>query len=190
MEETRDRILQATASLMRKKGFKAVTTRAIAEEAGVNETTLFRHFGSKKGIVSALVDKYSYVPVFRQILGRAQLELEKDLLAVAEAYQQFMRDHGDMVMIALREAGAFEELDAKAALVPKEFRDSLMEYFATMEQKGLLRKTDIESQAMTFIWMNLGFYVSKSVYGDRVTKLDAQSFLHHSVITFARGLAP
>ncbi|MCD8508499.1 MAG: TetR/AcrR family transcriptional regulator [Bacillus sp. (in: Bacteria)] len=45
---TEDRILHAAIDLMEQKGFKAVTTREIAIEAGFSEMTLFRHFGTKK----------------------------------------------------------------------------------------------------------------------------------------------
>ncbi|GIP37023.1 TetR family transcriptional regulator [Paenibacillus sp. J31TS4] len=187
-EETRERILQATGLLMRRHGFKAVTTKAIAKEAGVNESTLFRHFGSKKGIVEALVQRYSYMPLFRGLLDRLEGDLERDLAQMANAYQSFMRQNGDMVILALRDAGAFEELDERAASVPKEFKDCLIDYFASMRERGLLGDTDLEAQAMGFIWLNLGFFLSRSLFGDRITTVDQERFLQHSVAAFARGL--
>jgi len=45
--ELRDRILEAAAQVYSETGFRGATTRRIAERAGVNEITLFRHFGSK-----------------------------------------------------------------------------------------------------------------------------------------------
>ena len=45
--ELRDRILEAAARVYSETGFRGATTRRIAERAGVNEITLFRHFGSK-----------------------------------------------------------------------------------------------------------------------------------------------
>jgi AcrR family transcriptional regulator len=43
----RERILNAAAKVYAETGFRGATTRRIAERAGVNEITLFRHFGSK-----------------------------------------------------------------------------------------------------------------------------------------------
>ncbi|WP_238403271.1 TetR/AcrR family transcriptional regulator [Paenibacillus mesophilus] len=189
-EDTRDKILNATASLMQKRGFKAVTTKAIAREAKVNETTLFRHFGSKKGIVEALVDQYSYLSTFEGVLNHVVWDLEKDLFTLSKAYQNFMLKNGDIVMIGLKEAGVIPELDEKAASIPRDFKQGLMRYFQLMREKELLRETELEAQAMSFIWLNLGFFVSRSVYGDRITKLDTDAFLLHSVSTFARGLKP
>lgn len=45
--QPRERILAAAAELYSETGFRGATTRKIAERAGVNEVTLFRHFGSK-----------------------------------------------------------------------------------------------------------------------------------------------
>jgi outer membrane protein len=48
---TRDHILAAAARLYGEHGFRGTTTRRIAEEAGVNEVTLFRLFGSKTALL-------------------------------------------------------------------------------------------------------------------------------------------
>jgi AcrR family transcriptional regulator len=53
-QETRSRILAAAAELFGERGYLGTTTSAIADAAGVNEVTLFRHFESKLGIVQAL----------------------------------------------------------------------------------------------------------------------------------------
>lgn len=49
-------LLQATAGLIMEKGLAGVTTREIAERAGSTERTLFKQFGSKEGLVTAVLD--------------------------------------------------------------------------------------------------------------------------------------
>ena len=51
MDETSQKIIDATMSLIRDKGYVATTTKDIARLAGVNECTLFRKFQNKKDIV-------------------------------------------------------------------------------------------------------------------------------------------
>jgi AcrR family transcriptional regulator len=53
--ELRDRILHAAATLYAETGYRGATTRRIAERAGVNEITLFRHFGSKTRLLHEAV---------------------------------------------------------------------------------------------------------------------------------------
>lgn len=52
--EIRDRILDAAARVYARHGYRGATTRLIANEAGVNEVTLFRTFGSKDQLFEEL----------------------------------------------------------------------------------------------------------------------------------------
>ena len=54
---SRERILEAAARVYSKHGFRGATTRLIAAEAGVNEVTLFRTFGSKGALLEAVLDE-------------------------------------------------------------------------------------------------------------------------------------
>ena len=51
--KTRDKILAASLVLFNQRGFGAVTTASIAEQAGILEGTLWYHFRAKKDILSA-----------------------------------------------------------------------------------------------------------------------------------------
>jgi AcrR family transcriptional regulator len=55
---SRERILEAAARVYAKHGFKGATTRLIAIEAGVNEVTLFRTFGSKGALLHAVLSQH------------------------------------------------------------------------------------------------------------------------------------
>jgi AcrR family transcriptional regulator len=61
-EETRQRILDAALKAFGEASFKAVTTRRIAQAAGVSLPTLQYYFGDKEGLyracAEALVDRY------------------------------------------------------------------------------------------------------------------------------------
>jgi AcrR family transcriptional regulator len=52
---TKDRILHAFLDLVNEHGYEGSTTRAVADAAGVNEVTLFRHFGDKASLARAAV---------------------------------------------------------------------------------------------------------------------------------------
>jgi AcrR family transcriptional regulator len=53
--DVRERILEAAAALYSNVGFRGTTTRRIAADAGVNEVTLFRHFGSKEALIREVI---------------------------------------------------------------------------------------------------------------------------------------
>jgi AcrR family transcriptional regulator len=54
-DETRWQILNAARDLLREQGFGAMSTRAVAERAGVGVGTVFLHFRDKGALVEALL---------------------------------------------------------------------------------------------------------------------------------------
>jgi len=56
--DIRDRILDAAKRVYEQHGFRGATTRLIAIEAGVNEVTIFRTFGSKAALFEALMQSH------------------------------------------------------------------------------------------------------------------------------------
>lgn len=51
----KDLILQKSLELFSNNGFKGTSTRSIANEAGVSEGLIFKHFKSKNGLLRALL---------------------------------------------------------------------------------------------------------------------------------------
>jgi AcrR family transcriptional regulator len=189
--DTRNKILQAALVLIRKKGFKGATTRAIAEEAGVNEVTLFRHFKNKAGLIEAIFEQFSYVPALsKTIKEKSEGDLEKDLYLFAKLYFQLLMENGELILISLKESELTPSLDQEVIKIPKQLKESLMSYFTKMKNEGKLIETNIEAQALTFIWMIFGYFQSTIRYGNQITKLSAEEFIKNSVKVFARGLRP
>lgn len=54
-QDTREKILEAALDLFSTNGFHSTTTRKIAQKAGVNEVTLFRHFNTKMALFQEVV---------------------------------------------------------------------------------------------------------------------------------------
>ena len=55
-EGTRERILAAALDLLNTSGRDALTTRAVAEAAGVQPPVIYRHFRDKEGMLEALAE--------------------------------------------------------------------------------------------------------------------------------------
>lgn len=54
--DNREKLLQAAGRIYAEVGFRGATTRRIADEAGVNEVTLFRLFGSKAQLIAEAIN--------------------------------------------------------------------------------------------------------------------------------------
>jgi AcrR family transcriptional regulator len=57
---TEKKILLAATKLFSEYGYSGVSTRKIAEQAGVNELTLFRTFKSKSNLLQAVIRHFAY----------------------------------------------------------------------------------------------------------------------------------
>ncbi|HET9698335.1 MAG TPA: helix-turn-helix domain-containing protein, partial [Terriglobales bacterium] len=51
-----DRILAAAKRLFASQGYEATSTMAIARLAGTSESQMMKHFGSKEGLLEAILD--------------------------------------------------------------------------------------------------------------------------------------
>ncbi|MEM9150852.1 MAG: TetR family transcriptional regulator [Cyanobacteria bacterium P01_F01_bin.3] len=67
---SREKIVRSALQLFSTRGITATTTKEIAEQAGVNEVTLFRQFGSKHGLLLAVMKE-------APILSAMQAELSE-----------------------------------------------------------------------------------------------------------------
>lgn len=66
-EARRAQILEAAARVFARHGFRGATSRAIAQEAGVAEGTLFRYFPTKHHLLLALFEALTVAPIQRQL---------------------------------------------------------------------------------------------------------------------------
>ena len=65
MDDTRQRILAATHRLLKARGLARLTSRAIAQESGFAEGTIFKHFGSKDRLLLTVIREQ--IPAFTAV---------------------------------------------------------------------------------------------------------------------------
>lgn len=188
-KETAERIIDAALQLISEKGYTAATTKAIAELAEVNEVTIFRHFGNKRGILKAIIDQFSYHPVLQQAMREhATWDLETDLLNFSLKYFDYMMSIKDFVMIGFKESMQFPEINDEIANVPLHIKHELIHYFDEMYSRGKIREVNYEAAAMSLIAINFGLFVSRARLGTIVSDIPAEELLKTSIAIFSRGL--
>ena len=186
---TAERIIEAGLQLISEKGYTAATTKTIAELAGVNEVTLFRHFGNKRGLLKAIVEQFSYYPLLQQeIHQNVTWELEKDLLNFSLKHFEFLMSIKDLVMIGFKESIQFPEISEEIANIPLLIKKELCQYFQEMQQRGKIREVDFEAAALSLIALNFGHFMSRARLGTMVSDIPTEELLQTSVAIFSRGL--
>src|SRR5476651_486220 len=104
VEETRARILAATREIFERNGTRGTTTREVAERAGVNEATLFRHFGSKAALIGAMREDSCGIEAIRNLLVELDgTDIVSDVKTIAYHGSRVMAGQRALMCIALAE---------------------------------------------------------------------------------------
>lgn len=190
MDETGQKIIDATMSLIRDKGYVATTTKDIARLAGVNECTLFRKFQSKKDIVLQGVAQEKWrANVTPELFGDVQWELESDLEMFMNMYMDRITPDFVNLSIGLRAPQLYEETAPLIMKVPQVFVSSLTEYFRKMEELGKIGHFDFESLAMTVFSSTFGYTFLSASFGKNLAGTEREEFIKNSVKVFVEGIS-
>ncbi|MDQ6420058.1 TetR/AcrR family transcriptional regulator [Paenibacillus sp. LHD-117] len=184
---TKDKLLLAAIDLMSEKGYAATTTKEIALGAGVNEVTLFRHFGTKEKLVEAAFSRFHYADEMTKLFRESlQGELHGDLLLISRTYHKLMNRNRKLFMIIQRGKSQLpEEVYQEAARHPQQLKKLLTDYLAGMASQGkVLPSANPEVQALSFMWMNHG------AFNSNLLTVELDVFIEESVRMFARALTP
>ncbi len=141
-------ILEAAARLFAKNGYARTSTVALAQEAGVAEGTIFRHFKSKEDLFIALILrlKEKLVQEVYHYLEMQDHENGIDLInSTVKAVYLFMRKNSADFALLLRDApGCYGEANSKAFENVKSLFSLLHEHFEKAiirgQEEGSIRK--------------------------------------------------
>lgn len=190
-QTTREKIIDATLHLIQEKGYKAATTKLIAEEAGVREITIFRHFGSKMGIMDEAFTHLLITPISEHFFEiKPTWELEKDLIQFVNRYNQILNKNKDFILISFKELGTFPKLDQLITSIPREIKERLIDYFTEMHRQGKIIDTNFEAVVLNLLWLLFGSFLSRTRFADQITSLSDEEFYRHTILLFTRGLTP
>jgi AcrR family transcriptional regulator len=103
-----EQILEAALAEIAREGYAGVTTRRIAEAAGINEVTLFRRFGNKKNLLVAAVEKEAEEFTASGINYTG--DLEADMLRIVQFYHDLAQNRGQVMVMLLSEVPRQPEL--------------------------------------------------------------------------------
>jgi AcrR family transcriptional regulator len=147
----RDRILAAAAELYSTTGFRGATTRRIADRAGVNEVTLFRHFGSKTRLLHEAI-KCAGLGTDLHALPQRPKDLRTDLTEWALANHRALYARRSLIRTAMG------EIEERPEIMPPEESPSvcaaqaLRAFLGRLGAAGLVREdVDPAAAATMFI---------------------------------------
>lgn len=174
---TAQRILDAAARLFAERGYAGTTTRAIAEAAGVNEVTLFRHFESKRGVLRALGERLA-----ERQAGRAAAaappsgDVKEVLLDFARMEIAGALEDGGLALRLAFDARSVPEIAALLGEGIPSNLAGLAEFMAERQAAGELRD-DIAPEVMAeaFFGLTSSYVMYRQVMGAAAVPADVET---------------
>lgn len=147
-ETARDRILGAFLTLAARRGMAQVTTREIARAAGVNEVTLFRHFGDKATLALEAVRQSSpaaQIDAYQPAIDASSPERATEgLLQCLGELRHHLSRRPELLQFGLGEAARYPELLDELSKIPAAARHMLIR---ALLQAGPLLRPDVDIDA-------------------------------------------
>ncbi len=185
---TRQRLMDAARVEFGDQGIEAATTRGIAERAGCNEVTLFRHFESKQKLLAAVVQETSReFYALCDCGGEFSGDLLEDLGYFARVYNESLERCEGMAR-ALIGVGQRRPTLAKELIGDgiDPFHKSIACYLDESKRAGQVRE-DFDSMAFAEVFTAalMGGLLRRT---SGLSEIDRESWLRETVAIFVRGI--
>jgi AcrR family transcriptional regulator len=183
---TSERLIQAALEMFSRRGMGA-TTREIAEEAGVNEVTLFRLFETKERLLAAVVQEV--VRAESEALDRVDFvdfDIHRDITLVAEVfydthfrYEAFLRT----ILAQRLQPGLTEEI-VRESVQP--LREKFIWYLAEGQRRGIIRSAvDLTPAVDAFTGMIFAGVLRRGIFSPGYTR---EVYLDTCIDLFLNGI--
>ena len=164
VEETRQRIIEAAAKLFGTHGYEGTSTRAIADEAGVNEVTLFRHFGNKKNLFMTMIEQRSPATnVKTGIQEHLTGDYREDLVILGQRFLSGMLEQRREILMTLCAAERLPDVREVTADISARPRQILGAYLQTQIEQGNVRALDPQLAGQAFFGMLFAFAINRGL---------------------------
>lgn len=131
----KDQLLEAAAQVYAESGYHGATTRRIASVAGVNEITLFRHFGSKDVLLrEALAHCHAEGDVALPDVPQDPLS---ELTEWSRAHLEHLHQRATLIRTCLSDFAERPELVMPEISCPARATRELAAYLERLKERGL-----------------------------------------------------
>jgi AcrR family transcriptional regulator len=186
--DTRQRILDAAVEIGSRFGYAQATTKAIAEAAGVNEVTLFRHFGTKENLFSEAIEQYGAPALVSEIEEQLSGNYRQDLILIGQVIFSILFERREMLHLLLCESANIPEVRSVLARNPRELRQMLARFFKAQMGKGVVRQGHADLMAQAFLGMFFAYAISLDILDSAVEPpVSKGEFIQGCVDVFVNG---
>jgi AcrR family transcriptional regulator len=134
--DVREQLLEAAVKVFAIAGFRGATTRRIAQEAGVNEVTLFRQFGSKEGLILEAVLRAVTRLQDESVLPQVPLDPAAELLDWTTRHFEFVLRNNRLIKAAMADAQSHPDMACLGDRIGTSIELTLRAYLERLRDAG------------------------------------------------------
>lgn len=167
--ETSEKIMKVALKLFSEQGYYPTTTKQIAEEAGVNELTIFRHFGSKSNLFQVTTEHYVIDSHVDYILNDTDgLNFEDSMMLISNRIYNLFIQNTKLYKVQMKLAD--NEKDFIKLKLSRKLISILKEYFIRLNNEKIV-KGNPEMMSVTLINSLLGSFTVELLSDNTVTEI-------------------
>jgi AcrR family transcriptional regulator len=162
-----DRILQAAKHLFAQNGYENTSTVAIARDAGTSESQLMKHFGSKQGLLVAILER-GWIGVVERCATLNHSSPSERLLSVLKALTIEFENDPEFKVLAALEARRIRKDSNEVVLTRgwRQYRELLDRILLDMRTEGQVRHdVNLDALRSAIIGMCEGMWRDQVVSG-------------------------
>jgi TetR/AcrR family transcriptional regulator len=185
--DNRSTIVQVAMELFAARGYDGIGVQEIAEKSGVTKPTLYHYFGSKEGLLQALLEEY-FVRLCAKLRTAAeyQRDLTQTLTRIVQAYYDFAQANRTFYRLQLGLLAAPPE--SPAYLLAAKFSDELFGILETVFEKAARDHGNMKGRHQLYAATFLGFihtYTSQVLAGKMENNADT---VYRALHQFMHGI--
>jgi AcrR family transcriptional regulator len=191
-EDRRQQIIEVARDLFASRGYEGTTTRQLAEEIGINEALLFRHFASKEdlywAVLQHMIDTQGTKDRLREHVSAGMPDRET-LTAVAKDILNRNVQLTRLLFYSVLEKHELSERFFATHVV--EYHEILADYIRAGIKARRFRSMDPIIAARAFIGMfSYHFQIQELFGGKMVRRFDSEEVITRLVDIWLEGMQP
>lgn len=165
--DVREHLLEAAVKVFADAGFRGATTRRIAQEAGVNEVTLFRQFGSKEGLIVEAVLRAVQRLGDEAALPAVPVDPAAELLDWTRIHFDFVLGNHRLIKAAMADAQSHPDMACIGDRIGISTKLRLRAYLDALREAGLCNPdVDLAVAANVLSGVVFADAMGREVHGD------------------------
>jgi AcrR family transcriptional regulator len=193
-----EEVLKAAMKTIVREGYDGATTKLIADEAGINEVTLFRKFHSKENILQAVIMQQRDNALQALTSAFLSREVHQDdkgnapriattLTELGDRLIEFMKTRMDLMILLMSEGRRKPSVAKVISSIPQDMIVQLRKLFEEQMRLKKIRDVDPQLAAVTFLGFLFYYSLMKELFNDKVIK-ENKGILDGFVDIFLNGV--